>query len=47
LLIKLAYAFDESLSRRLGNIHEPTTFIVWSLLGLTAGGISYRRNSKA
>jgi len=26
---------------------EPTTFIVWSLLGLTAGGISYRRNRKA
>lgn len=28
-------------------IPEPTTFIVWSLLGLTAGGISYRRNCKA
>ena len=27
-------------------VPEPTTFIVWSLLGLTAGGISYRRNSK-
>ncbi len=28
-------------------VPEPTTFIVWSLLGLTASVISYRRNSKA
>jgi len=30
-----------------GQIPEPTTFIVWSLLGLSAGVISYRRNSRA
>ena len=27
-------------------IPEPASIFVWSLLGLTAGGISYRRNSK-
>ena len=39
-----SYAFEINVEQSA--IPEPTTFIVWSLLGLSAVGTSYRRNRK-